>query len=231
MVIHIKGVEQRDLTDVTIDAAKDWNDKPVTNLKELTIGNTTDEDGFLKIFGKNINTIILGDATHEGGDIKVYRDGSNNLQLSLDADAASNAIAMSVYGGVVMQNYLTVGQTTLDLAYKFYVAGGMKTNGEYRGAGLTHHDANGTNVSLNIYITSGSGTHSSKLQIDSQDIVVAQATGDGAGGITNKAIGVFGVTPQVRQAHIADPTDLATCITALSTLLADMEGYGWLLDS
>ena len=45
----------------------------------------------------------------------------------------------------------------------------------------------------------------------------------GAGGI-----GVFGTSPQIQQAHIADPTDLATCISALSTLLADLEGYGWL---
>ena len=40
--------------------------------------------------------------------------------------------------------------------------------------------------------------------------------------------GLFTTAPQVQQAHIADPTDLATCIAVLTTLLADLEGYGLL---
>jgi len=41
-------------------------------------------------------------------------------------------------------------------------------------------------------------------------------------------IGFFSVAGQAQQAHIADPTDLATCISVLTTVLADLEGYGLL---
>lgn len=187
------GVGTSKISKTTIDAAKDWNDKPVTNLKELTIGNTTDEDGFLKIYGKNINTILVGDATHEGGDIKVYRDGSNNLQLSLDADAASNAIALSVYGGVVAQNFLTVGQTALETGYVFYAIGASKFQNtlyvadsvSIANGGIFNFINNQDVLPFNInVITPNATNHAIKLQIATNDIIVAQATGDGAGGIT-----------------------------------------------
>ncbi len=40
-----------------------------------------------------------------------------------------------------------------------------------------------------------------------------------------------GAAAQAQQAHIANPTDLATCISALTTLLADLEGFGFLATS
>lgn len=220
----------------------------------LILGNISSETASLQIFGKNADALILGDTTHEGGDIKMFRDTSGNLQLFVDADAASNAIAMSIYGGVVAQNFLTVGSTTLQTGYPLYVTGaiyastnitvgndiyaadglyGGTAGGVYTGtAGFVARSENQPAIPITIPISgTDSIDHAIQLQIDANNIIEVKATGDGSGGIINKAIGVFGVTPQVRQAHIADPTDLATCITALSTLLADMEGYGWLLDS
>ena len=76
----------------------------------------------------DVDALILGHATQEAGDIKVYSDGLGNLQLSLDADAASNALALSVYGGVVAQNYMTVGQTGLNTSYEFYVSGNSQVS-------------------------------------------------------------------------------------------------------
>lgn len=38
----------------------------------------------------------------------------------------------------------------------------------------------------------------------------------------------FGVTPVARQAHITDPTDLPTCITAITSILSSLENYGLL---
>ena len=202
----------------------------------IVINNTTDEKGHLQIYGKDTDVIVLGDATHEGGDISIYRDTSGNKQFFLDADAASNALAMTLYGGLVAQHYLTVGTTTLSVATNFYVAGTGRTSSTMAASafqadgGLVGRSDNIETLPLNIRV-SGLDTkdHAIKLQIDANDIIVAQATGDGAGGITNEAIGFFGVTPQVQQAHIADPTDLASCISALTTLLADLEGYGLLV--
>ena len=210
----------------------------ICQVNKLVVGSKNTEKGSIQIYGKDIDALILGDATHEGGDVKIYRDASGHLQFSLDADAASDAIAMSVYGGVVAQNYLTVGTTTLSVATNFYVAGTGRTSSTmtasrfFADGGLECKTDNIASLPINIRVSGTNATdHAVKLQIDSQDIFVVQATGDGAGGITNEAIGVFAVTPQVQQAHIADPTDLGTCISALSTLLADMEGYGWLKSS
>lgn len=100
----------------------------ICQVNKLVVGSKNTEKGSIQIYGKDIDALILGDATHEGGDVKIYRDASGHLQFSLDADAASDAIAMSVYGGVVAQNYLTVGTTTLSVATNFYVAGTGRTS-------------------------------------------------------------------------------------------------------
>ena len=204
------------------------------------------------------DALILGHATQEAGDIKVYRDGLGNLQLSLDADAASNAKALDVYGGVVAQNYLTVGRATLDAgSYNLYVSGGARVTGIAVFDGENHFnlglksinsgygllgDTNASYIKLDIPVTGTDATnHSVALQIDASNIIVAQATGNGASGITNKAIGLFGVTPQVQQAHIADvaaaagdpPTkaEFDAFASKFNTLLADLEGYGALASS
>jgi len=212
----------------------------ICQVPKIVVGSKNTEKGSIQIYGKDIDALILGDPTHEGGDVKIYRDALGNLQFSLDADAASNTIAMSVYGGVVAQNYLTVGTTSLSVATNFYVAGTGRTSSVMNASkfhadgGLSGRTDNIASLPLNIRVSGTNATdHAIKTQIAGQDIFVVQATGNGAGGIdlATRAIGVFAVTPQVQQAHIANPTDLASCISALSTLLADMEGYGWLKSS
>lgn len=39
-------------------------------------------------------------------------------------------------------------------------------------------------------------------------------------------IGLFGTTPAAQQVHVADPTDLATCITAITAINAKDATYG-----
>ena len=58
-----------------------------------------------------------------------------------------------------------------------------------------------------------------------REILRGRATGAAA------AIGFLGASPVVRQAHIANPTDLATCITAVTSILAALENYGLLATS
>jgi len=43
---------------------------------------------------------------------------------------------------------------------------------------------------------------------------------------TEATIGMYGVTPVVRAAHIANPTDLATCITSIKSILTALENIG-----
>lgn len=204
----------------------------ICHVPKIIIGSKNTEQGSIQIYGKDAEALILGDPTHEGGDVKIYRDASGNLQFSIDADAASNAIAMSVYGGVVAQNYLTVGNATLDTTFPLKVYGEGYITGNLKINNVLATPTNTSALRVNISV-SDANDHAVKLQIDANDILTVQATGNGAGDIdlATRAIGVFNVTPQVQQAHIADPTDLATCISALSTLLADLEGYGWLKSS
>ncbi len=40
------------------------------------------------------------------------------------------------------------------------------------------------------------------------------------------ALGFFGATKTAQAAHLADPTDLTTCIAAISTLIDELKAYG-----
>lgn len=155
---------------------------------------TISDDGKVTLSVADGDALELGGSSAEGGDLKIYRDSSNNLQLSVDADAASNAKALDVYGGVVSQNYLTVGQSSLDTNYPVSIIGRTHSSDSFSttqnyfanaNKGLTAWGVNQSNLICgNINITGTDATdHDIKLQIDSNDIIVARATGDGAGGI------------------------------------------------
>lgn len=168
----------------------------------------------LVVQGANANTLTLGDATHEGGNLAIYRDGSGNTQLSVNADAAGNAKALDVYGGVVCQKHLTLGQAALNTAHALFVVGssyfsaspqsgeGFKCVGTHGLYTFDNHAA----LHLNIPVTDSTG-HSIKLRIDNSSIIEAKATGDGGGSVVNKAIGLYGVTPATQAAAIADPAE------------------------
>ena len=211
----------------------------ICHVPKIIIGSKNTEQGSIQIYGKDAEALILGDPTHEGGDVKIYRDASGNLQFSIDADAASNAIAMSVYGGVVAQHNLTVGQATLETGYTCYVNGSMLSTGAYIcGAtlysGLAHavkifkveeRNANQIYLPININVSgTNSSVHAVQLQIDSNNIFAAQATGDGAGGVnTLKAIfyapTFHADTPQTLTG--AGAVNITTSITHLVTTGAD----------
>ena len=156
----------------------------------------------LKLLGANTDILTLGDATHEGGDLKIYRDGSGNLQLSVDADAASNTKALDVYGGVVAQHYLTVGQAALNTGYSLYVYGDARVSlnlqviqdiytginrGIYVGTkGVLTKSVNDASLVIDNSGITDANNHTVNLKVDSNDIIVAQATGNGAGGIVGK---------------------------------------------
>ena len=207
----------------------------ICKVNNLVVGSKNTEQGSIQIYGKDIDVLKLGDATHEGGDVKIYRDAAGHLQFSLDADAASNAIAMSVYGGVVAQNYLTVGTTALSTATKFYVAGTGRTSESMMASrfmadnGLEAKSDNRNVLPITIRVSGSDATdHAVKLQIDANDIIVALATGNGSGGIdaATKAIGLYGTTPATQHAAIADATDAASVITQLNLLLAANRSIG-----
>jgi len=203
----------------------------ICQVNKLVVGNKNTEKGSIQIYGKDIDVLKLGDATHEGGDVKIYRDASGNLQFSLDADAASNAIAMSVYGGLVAQNYLSVGTTSLSTATNFYVAGTGRTSSTMTASrffadyGLECKTDNLATLPINIRVSGTNATdHAIKLQIDANDIFVAQATGNGSGGITNLKALFYAPTfhadmPQTLTG--AGEVNITTSITHLVTTGAD----------
>ena len=188
----------------------------------------------LKLLNPNADALVLGSTTEEGGDIKVYRDASGNLQMSVDADAASNTKALDIYGGVVAQNYLTIGQNTLNLSAELFIAGSLyatdnqNCSGQMKCAGFGHITSNSPSLPININILTPDATdHSINIQIDSSDIIVAQAAGDGSGGIIDKAIGLYGTTPCTQAAAISDPTEsTAANNAAIDSILAALRGIG-----
>lgn len=188
----------------------------------------------LKLLNPNADALVLGSTTEEGGDIKVYRDASGNLQMSLDADAASNAKALDIYGGVVVQNYFTVGQTSLNTQNVFYVNGASFIHGNlsvdtlFKTNSINSLYSNDSALDLNIIISSPNSTnHEICLQIGSNDIICARATGDGAGGIVDKAIGLYGTTPATQAAAISDPAEsTAANNAAIDSILAALRGIG-----
>lgn len=140
----------------------------------------------LVLLGANATTLSLGSASNEGGDLVIYRDGSSNTQVSIDADAASNAKAVDIYGGVVCQNYLTVGASTLWTGHQLYVSGYSKFTNKAYIFSINSSESNAASLPLDITVSGTDATdHEIKLQIDSNTIVGARATGDGAGGVTN----------------------------------------------
>ena len=48
------------------------------------------------------------------------------------------------------------------------------------------------------------------------------------GGVATNKVGFFATTPVVQEAHIADSTDLATSITAISAIIDSLKAYGLL---
>ena len=150
-------------------------------------------DDTVKLLGENKVILSLGDSTHEGGDVAIYRDGSNNLALYFDPDAGSSGKMLDIYGGVVFQNFLTVGQTALDITKALYVNGTGKFTNRIDAPYLLVDTANAgvrteynvTALTLLIQVNAGTDDHRIKLQVDGNDIIVAQATGDGAGGVTD----------------------------------------------
>ena len=191
-----------------------------SNAPTISDSGVTELKALLKLTGADADILSLGDATHEGGDLKIYRDGSGNLQLSLDADAASNALALSVYGGVVAQNYLTVGQTSLNTSYPFYVNGSFRANGsgifgametsyirQYGTGNITlYNSIEGSSVFLKVF-----GTHTC-IELDYS---------------AAPRIGLYGVTPTTQAAHIADPAENAAANNAaIDAILVALENVG-----
>ena len=56
--------------------------------------------------------------------------------------------------------------------------------------------------------------------LDTNNIVISGGTGSKIGTGTLQKIGFWNTTPVVQQVHVADPTNLATCITAITAINA-----------
>lgn len=183
----------------------------------------------LTLSKKDGDSLILGGLTAEGGDISLYRNTSGDKQLYVNGDAANNEIALSLFGGAVFQNYLTVGQTTLSTLGPFVCIGNGFISGVVKTTGLLSYSNNTSSfVAGNINITSPNATnHTVSLQIDSSDIIAIQATGNGAGDIVDKAIGLYGITPTVQASAIGDPAEsIAGNNTAIDSILAALRTIG-----
>lgn len=66
----------------------------------------------------------------------------------------------------------------------------------------------------------------SLIMADAADVVLDTTTGSKIGTATNQKLGFFNATPVVQQTGYAVPTDLATCISALTTLRTALNNLG-----
>jgi hypothetical protein len=74
-------------------------------------------------------------------------------------------------------------------------------------------------------VSGGTVDFQDSINLNGQNIV-GGATGTKIGTATSHKIGFHGTAAVVQQAHIANPTDLATCITAITAITALLEAYG-----
>lgn len=136
------------------------------------------------------DALVLGGPAAEGGDVRIYRDGSNNLALFFDADAASNAKGLDIYPGVVIRNFCTIGQETLNTTYPLSVYGNVYCDSTIISKNGFASIANDSEFFINIPVYSPDvGPHKISLKIDGNIVLSVEAAGDGAGGVENlKAI-------------------------------------------
>jgi len=74
---------------------------------------------------------------------------------------------------------------------------------------------------INIVNTwSGAQTFTADLTITDADIVLSTVTGTEIGTAATQKLGLWGATPVVQQVHVANPTDLASCIVAITAINA-----------
>ena len=187
--------------------------------------------GALTIHKINADALVLGGATEEGGDISVYGNNVGARFFHVDADGES--------GSIITLNANSAATKAINIVDgHIFLSGNKKVT--FRDQNLyIYSSADGimdvvsdTQINLNsqyIYVNEQirhQGDPNTYISFDTDDIRIysggvkmVQATGTNLG---------FFNTSQTQQAHIADPTDLATCITVLTTLLADLEGYGLL---
>ena len=71
------------------------------------------------------------------------------------------------------------------------------------------------------FIASGSLT-----MANAQNIIVNATTGTKIGTATTQKLGFWNATPVVQQVHVADPTDLASCIVAITAINAKDAALG-----
>jgi len=75
-------------------------------------------------------------------------------------------------------------------------------------------------------VWTGAQTFESDITITDADVVLATGTGTKIGTGTTQKLSFWNATPVVQPGHITDPTDLATSITALELILADLAELG-----
>ena len=193
----------------------------------MTMNAPMNEIDDLILLSKNANALMLGSTAKEGGDIRVYRDSSGNIALSFDADATNSSVGLDLYAGLLVRSYLSVGTSTLSTSYPFYVSGNAGISGYLYVSGSGISGVSNVNLlNINIPVTDGTD-HAVALRIDYNDIIVAKATGNGSGGITNKAIGFYGTAPATQAAHIADPAESTSGNNAaIDAILVALENIG-----
>lgn len=164
-------------------------------------------------------------AVNDGGASKqmIFLDGSTGVtHLGKPGTPASATATGDVFVGGVLEVVNNINPTTatadLGTAAKPWrwleISAGIEIA------------SNIANFAINSVITSGSAAHTIKLRMDSNDVFVVGATGNGAGGIVNPTVGFFATTPAVKQTGYAVPTDLATCISSLTALRTALINYG-----
>ena len=116
-----------------------------------------------------------------------------------------------------------------------HITSGTAAAGFGAGLEMELEDAGGTNRVASYLETlwddAAAATYKGRVVLKAVDSGGTREIMRGEGSGTAGELGFFGAAAQAQQAHIADPTDLATCITVLTTLLADLEGYGLLAAS
>ena len=241
--LHVKGTDypiakfERDAGSATIGT---WSVQDLTVTTTGTPGTNDMAIGQLFNFGStNIARILAqqgGTAGQYGNLIFQTANGATPATVMVLKDSGNVGIGTTSPDRLLHPEISNAVTNAVTYAQRLsHITSGTAAAGFGVGLEMELEDGGGTNRVASYLETLWNDPATAAYKADAllkvvdsaatREILRGRATGAAA------AIGFLGASPVVRQAHIADPTDLATCITAVTSILAALESYGLLATS
>ena len=204
-----------------------------TNNTLIGIGTLTTGNWGLYINSTKNNyfagNIGLGQTTFGTSAAKVLAIGNGTAPTTAPADCFQMYSADQVAGNACPY-FMTEDGSIIKLYKNISTAdlGTVLSNCGLRTAGTDYPlNTSGTiQFTGSVTMTGGVSISAGNLTLTNNDIALSATTGTKIGTLSSQKLGFWGATPAVQSTHVANPTDLATCITAITNILTRLETIG-----